>query len=217
MDSTSLKGWSNGGKTPKSDRHAGWSVKMGTQGVKESVYGWKLHLICDAEYELPIAANVSAGNVHDQKRASNVLREARVAHSQFRPRYVIADKGYSGLPLDRLIRRQYSAMPIIQTNRGHKRRLERMAATESTPEWKALLKQRQSVERVFSRLKGQRSLNSIAVRGRSKVTAHCYLSLVAMQASVTLGRGTSERPSLPQRSEVPASGQYPLVPSRVPQ
>ena len=53
-----------------------------------------------------------------------------------------------------------------------------------TPEWKALLKQRTAVERVFSRLKGQRSLNHITVRGWRKVTVHCYLSLIAMQAVV---------------------------------
>ena len=44
------------------------------------------------------------------------------------------------------------------------------------------LKKRLAVERAFSRLKGQRSLNSITVRGQRKVTAHCYLALIAMQA-----------------------------------
>ena len=34
----------------------------------------------------------------------------------------------------------------------------------------------------FSRLKGQRSLNSIKVRGFRKVTVHVYLSLIAMQS-----------------------------------
>ena len=48
----------------------------------------------------------------------------------------------------------------------------------------ALAKQRRVVERCFSRLKGQRSLNHITTRGLGKVTLHCYLSLVAMQASV---------------------------------
>ena len=182
LDSTTLKGWSNGGKIPKADRHAGWSVKLGTQGVKEAVYGWKCHLLVDAEYELPIAANISAGNVHDQKRASNVLSEARFTYSKFRPRYLMADQGYSGAPLDHLIRRQYLATPIILQNRSHKKRKARAAQFESTPAFKALLKQRQSVERAFSRLKGQRSLNSITVRGRWKVTAHCYLSLIALQA-----------------------------------
>lgn len=50
------------------------------------------------------------------------------------------------------------------------------------PEYKALYSQRQSVERAFSRLKGQRSLNHITTRGLRKVTLHCYLSLIAIQA-----------------------------------
>ncbi|MDA0988781.1 MAG: transposase [Chloroflexi bacterium] len=52
----------------------------------------------------------------------------------------------------------------------------------SMPSWKALYSQRQAVERAFSRLKGQRSLNHIRVRGIRKVTVHCYLSLMALQA-----------------------------------
>ena len=40
----------------------------------------------------------------------------------------------------------------------------------------------QALERVNSRLKGQRSLNHITVRCLRKVTAHCYLSLIAMRA-----------------------------------
>ena len=48
---------------------------------------------------------------------------------------------------------------------------------------KRLYKQREAVERSFSRLKGQRSLNNITVRRKQKVTLHCYLALIAMQAS----------------------------------
>ncbi len=55
----------------------------------------------------------------------------------------------------------------------------------NTPEWKALYNQRQAVERAFSRLKGQRTLSSIRVRHRLKVTTHCYLSLIAMQVVST--------------------------------
>ena len=50
--------------------------------------------------------------------------------------------------------------------------------------WKAVYQQRQSDERVFSRLKGGRSLNHIAVQGRRKVTAQCYLSLIVLQATL---------------------------------
>ena len=183
MDSTTLKGWANGGKPKKSDPEAGWSIKRGTQGThKEFTYGWKLHLLVDCEYELPIAANVTPGNIHDASKASALLSEARCHTKRFRPDYVMADAGYSGKDLFELIKRQYWAKPIIQVNKTHKRLLAKRGDTPWTPEWTALYKQRQAVERVNSRLKGQRSLNRITVRRKMKVTTHCYLSLIAMQA-----------------------------------
>ena len=183
MDSTTLKGWANGGKPKKSDPEAGWSIKRGTQGThKEFTYGWKLHLLVDCEYELPIAANVTPGNIHDASKASALLSEARFHTKRFRPDYVMADAGYSGKDLFELIKRQYWAKPIIQVNKTHKRLLAKQGDTPWTPEWTALYKQRQAVERVNSRLKGQRSLNRITVRRKMKVTTHCYLSLIAMQA-----------------------------------
>lgn len=183
LDSTTLKGWSNGGKPVKSDKDAGWSVKTGTQGVKEATYGYKLHLLVDCESEMPIAANISAGDVHDSVRASNVLREARFTTGKFHPRYVMADAGYSGKALFQLVKNQYLAEPIIQVNRGHKKLMATYGTQEHAVAWKALYQQRQAVERAYSRLKGQRSLNNITVRGLRKVTVHCYLSLIAMQAS----------------------------------
>jgi len=184
LDSTTLKAWSNGGKNPKADPQAGWSVKTGTQGIKESTYGWKLHLLVDCETELPIGAHVSAGNVSDVTRASNVLKESRKAASRFHPRFVMADAGYSSKDLFALIRRQYRAEPVIQVNKSHKKLIERFGVWENAETWKALFGQRTAVERAFSRLKGQRSLNHITVRGLRKVTVHCYLALIAMQAAL---------------------------------
>ena len=94
----------------------------------------------------------------------------------------MADQGYSGRALVRLIRGQYLAQPIIMVNRTHKKLLAEFGEWQRSPEWKALYAQRQAVERAFSRLKGQRSLNHIRVRGLRKVTLHCYLSLIGMQA-----------------------------------
>lgn len=182
IDSTTLKGWVNGGKPVRSDPEAEWCVKKNTHGKTEFTLGWKLHLMVDTEYELPIAANVSAGNVHDVTRATNMLTEARRTYSRFHPRHVLADQGYSSKPLFRTIRNQFKAIPIIQVNRAHKKLIRDLGDFQKTTEGKALYKQRTSVERAFSRLKGQRSLNNITTRGLRKVTVHCYLSLIAMQA-----------------------------------
>ncbi len=67
-------------------------------------------------------------------------------------------------------------------NAGHKRLAAKYGEEQKLPEWKALYSQRQAVERCFSRLKGLRSLNNITLQGRAKVTVHCYLSLIVMQA-----------------------------------
>ena len=182
IDSTTLKGWSNGGKTIPSDPDAGWSVKTNSHGKTEFTWGYKLHLMVDCEYELPITANISAGNVHDSQRASNLLHAGRTVRSKFRPHFVMADKGYSGKPLIHLIRRQYGAQPVVDILPTHKKLMREFGDRMKTPEYRALSRQRQAVERAFSRLKGQRSLNNVTVRGLKKVTAHCYLSLIAMQA-----------------------------------
>ena len=69
----------------------------GQQGVKEFTYGYKLHLLVDCEYESPVAANISVGDVHYSQRPSNLLSEARFTYGRFGsasgPRYVLTDQG----------------------------------------------------------------------------------------------------------------------------
>ncbi len=104
----------------------------------------------------------------------------------------MADAGYSGRKFLSLVRWQYSAYPVVNLNPTHTKLLADYGV-QNTLEGKTLFKQRQAVERSFSRLKGQRSLNHITVRRLRKVTAHCYLSLIAMQASKTVARDIPER------------------------
>ena len=183
IDSTTLKAWSNGGKIFKTGKHsdpdARSSVKTNTHGRNEYTFGYKLHLMVDCEYEPPMAANVTPGNAHDGRRASNLLAEARFTNSKFHPRFPLADAGYSGKELSQPIKRQYRAVPVIQLNPRHTRLRETMTYLN-----KVVARQRQSVERAFSRLKGQRALNRITVRRKIKVTAYAYLSLKALQAVV---------------------------------
>jgi transposase len=177
IDSTDLKAWSNGAKKPVSDPHATWSVKFDTAGKRKFYFGYKLHLLADTQYEIPIAANLTTGSTGDVLIASRVLRQARFAYSKFHPDYVICDAGYSSDKLRRLIRRQYRADPIIKVNRSHKK-----ALFTETKEWQSLYDRRTSIERLFGRLKGYRRLNNITVRRKRKVTIHCFLSLIVVQA-----------------------------------
>ncbi len=51
-----------------------------------------------------------------------------------------------------------------------------------TEEWKTLYNRRTSIERLFGRLKCYRRLNNVTVRRIQKVTIHCFLSLIVVQA-----------------------------------
>ena len=183
LDRTTLRAWSNGGKVPYSDPQAGWSIKTNSHGKREFTLGWKLHLLTDCGAgDFPIAANISAGNVHDSQRVSNVLSEARKTYTRFLPRFIVMDAGYSSREIFHVVRDQYKSQPAIRLNPQHRTLLRTEGQRQDTPEFQALFKMRQSVERCFSLLKRRRSLNAITMQGIRKVTVHCYLSLIVMQA-----------------------------------
>jgi transposase len=177
IDSTDLKAWSNGAKKPPSDKDATWAVKPDTAGRIKYYFGYKLHLLADTQYELPIVANITTANFPDVWAASRVLSQARFTNSKFHPQYVICDAGYCSKALRQLIRRQYRAKPIIKVNRAHTKSL-----FFETEEWKAVYNRRSSIERLFGRLKGYRRLNNITVRRIRKVTVHCFVSIIVVQA-----------------------------------
>ncbi len=194
IDSTTLKGWSNPMKKgrqstgirrqpPKvgrvSDEDCGWSVKRNTRGNVQYTFGYKAHILCDTTYELPLVLTTSAGNVHDLKEASPLLRQARVVTGDFLPDYVICDAGYSSDELRRTIRRQYRAEPVIQPNPSHKKAVKKW---ETESDWKTIYNRRTSIERVNGRLKGFFALDDIRVRGKAKVSVHAHLAVMALQA-----------------------------------
>lgn len=177
IDSTDIKAWANGAKSKTTDPHASWGAKLDTAGKKKFYFGYKLHLLVDTEHELPIAASVATASIHDVRMASRVFSEARFTYSKFHPQYVIADAGYSSDKFRRLIKRQYRGEPIIKVNKRHKKSL-----FVETKEWQRLYNRRTAIERLFGRLKCYRRLNNVTVRRIQKVTVHCFLSLIVVQA-----------------------------------
>ena len=79
IDSTDIKAWSHvRGKQKQhtSDPDAGWCVKRNTEGNKKYVWGFKVDILADTKYELPIAIDISSGNVNDlKKRVRCCLRD----------------------------------------------------------------------------------------------------------------------------------------------
>ncbi len=185
IDSTDIKAWSNGSHRQPTDKDAGWIVKKDTNGRGKFTWGYKLSLLVDTTYELPMAWRVTSGDTADIRAASPLLCQARWITDKFHPQYVIADAGYCSEALRRQIRRQFKSIPIIKTNAGHKRAVEKYP---EDAEWQGIFSRRTSIERVNARLKGHRKLNSLRVRGIRKVRVHCLLSLIALQTQVLATR-----------------------------
>lgn len=179
VDATDMKGWSNGAHRKPTDKNAGWVIKTDTQGRGKFTWGFKCSIMVDTTYEIPLAVKVTAGNVHDLKAVPPLLSQARQANQRFHPDYVIADTGYSSEALRKFIRRQYGAEAIIKTHPNHKK-AKRLHP--ETPAWQLIYNRRTAVERVFGRMKQHRRLNHIRVRGIAKVTIHCLLSVIVLQA-----------------------------------
>ena len=173
IDSTDMKAWSNGSKARKSDPDAGWVIKGDTNGKRKFVWGYKMHLMVDTVYEIPITANITKGNIHDVCYATPLLSQARFTTGKFHPQYVICGAGYDSNELRKTIKRQWRAKPIIKARKTHRKWIG-----FETPDWQLIYNRRTSVERVFSRMKTQRHLNDITVRHRYKVTIHSLIPVI---------------------------------------
>lgn len=177
IDSTDLKAWSNGSKVQKSDPDAGWIMKGDTQGKKKFVWGYKLHVLVDTTYEIPMVANITRGNMADVRQATPLLSQAREMYGKFHPDYIICDAGYASHDLRKKCKKQYHGEPIIKSRKSDK------SIADETPEWQVVYDRRTAVERVFSRMKTQRRLNHVTVRRRRKVTVHSLIPVIVTQAT----------------------------------
>jgi IS5 family transposase len=133
VDSTDIKAYANGHRRQPSDPDARWGAKgagrspegevetgsgeaESRRGKKRDVYYWfgyKLHLLIDPVYELPVTFTVTPANVADTQQMPPLLEKAKLERPGRRPEAVIADKGYDSKSNSDLIYRAYQAAPII--------------------------------------------------------------------------------------------------------
>ena len=124
VDSTDIEAYSNGHRKVKSDHDAQWGAKGskdnhsgGEKDKKEGDlyrwFGYKLHLLVDAIYELPITFIVTPANKSDTQQLKPLLEKARIDRPEAKPEAIMGDKGYDSGQNNKLIYGEYSAAPII--------------------------------------------------------------------------------------------------------
>jgi len=107
VDSTGIRANANS-FTKRGDGDA----KVGRSSTKGFFYGYKLHLVVDGPTDLPVAFEVTPGNVYDGHRLLPLLRKA-VRISRKRPTAAVADKGYDAGYNYVGIVEEWKAAPII--------------------------------------------------------------------------------------------------------
>ena len=131
VDASTVRSWSN--PNHDSDPEASFTAKTNAKGKKEWYWGFKLHLVTDTRYELPIAATVTTASQHDSKQFEPVLRKATELHPWLRPSFVTADRGYDGKRAYEYVVREMQAVPIIKIRDMKRQTSDDIADNDGTP------------------------------------------------------------------------------------
>jgi hypothetical protein len=155
----------------------------GWNGFKEA-YGFKLHLLIDAETKFPIALCITNGLAADNTLAIPLLKKARSWLKK--AGYVLADKGYDdGDIVDWIVKHltAKAGIPIKKHKRGKNyswfgswRNFWEKAKGRTLK--KSIYNRRTEIERVFSVIKRVYHLGKEETRGLLSFAKNVYLTLI---------------------------------------
>ena len=99
VDSTAVWSYSNPHRRVISDPDASWTAKNSAhaKGGKEWTFGYKVHMVVDVNYGVPLAQIVTTANQNDFHMLPEVVQRSMSVHGWFQPEVVIADKGYDSM------------------------------------------------------------------------------------------------------------------------
>jgi len=173
-------------------RHCSLGVKKSSKGYQQYWRGYKLHLDV-ADGHIPITALLTGACVHDSQVAVPLMN---ITSERVTYLYDLMDAGYDA----NAIRAHSLALghrPLIELTRRHRVIRERVPIRKDSrgkktvyrcePIYRELtwaeqdrLRERTTVERVYSRLKDEFGGRSIRVRGASKIMAHLMFGVLAL-------------------------------------
>lgn len=171
QDSTDVDAYS------RNDKDAHWgkrTVPKKRQSVKkehvEDFFGYKLHLISDADGEMPLAMAIVAGNRNDKKMFAQLFRYTKDNYRFGPDTKYLADSAMDSSDVKQCLR--YNGLvPVIAINGRRWRKSE----TPKDPDYG----KRWSIERIFSRLKEKFSMRTNRFIGMKKVKMHIYSCILA--------------------------------------
>lgn len=132
-------------------------------GYSQGGFSTKIHLVCEGKGR-PLGATLSPGQAHESKHLAPSLDAIRVprlgaGRPKKRPKWLLGDRAYNGRPC-RTVVRQRGIRALIPTKLRERERRKRAGQKGGRPYYfdKEHYKQRNVVERCFSRLKQFRAV-----------------------------------------------------------
>jgi len=191
VDSTHIEAYSGralDNRVGRSDQEA--RVGRGRRGF---ILGYRVHTVCCANSELPIAFTVAPCNENDKLHYEPLLEKVHRLGVRFKS--VLADAQYNSENV-RNATEWLGAEPIIPVRRDspvkNALRVGRDFITRGVKRVVELFRKRWSIERLFGRAKEWLLLDGLRVRGLAQVSIHVSLSLISMLAvaytAVRIGR-----------------------------
>ena len=97
IDSTTVRSHCNPNRKRVSDAEVSWTAKNAARakdGGKEWHHGYKVHMVADANYGVPLAHLGTTAKRNDSPELLAVIARAEAMYPWFKPSAVIADRGY---------------------------------------------------------------------------------------------------------------------------
>jgi len=194
VDSTAVKAYSQrslDNKSGKSDHET--RVGRARRGF---LLGYRVHAVCCASCELPLAFMVEPCNRNDKLFIKPLLKQLHDQGIGFKT--VLADAQYDSAKVRSTVR-EYGAEPVIPYRKSSRikkvLKVGRDFVVRGVKRLVNIFRKRVSIERVFSRAKEWLLLNHLRVKGLEQAFIHACLSFSAMLAvAVTAVR--QHKPSL---------------------
>ena len=127
IDSTDIEAYANPNRSTVIDKDAKWGVrtiknKSGGKKDTEPFFGYKVHMLSDVNYGVPLSYIILPANRNDSPQLPRVVNEAQQIYSWLKPNYLLADRGYDAISNHKMLYRE-GIKPIIHIRKPINSRL----------------------------------------------------------------------------------------------
>ena len=125
IDSTVFETFSNPNRKVISDPDAAWGLKHSSkakEGGEEFAFGYKMHLVSDAVYGVPLDFIITPANESDSPLLPPLMDKAKQSHPWLESKYLLGDRGYDSTRNHKYLIRQ-GIVPVIHMRKAPEGRL----------------------------------------------------------------------------------------------